>query len=92
MASLDHVLEQDFLHVSELAAIAAGRTVGCPTVALWGAHSYVGRNFDVLATWAPYAPGVTGAPIEADHYLAEEAPEATAAALREFFVVTEVAA
>ena len=70
----------------------AGRTVGCPTVALWGAHSYVGRNFDVLATWAPYAPGVTGAPIEADHYLAEEAPEATAVALREFFVVTEVAA
>lgn len=29
MASLDRVLEQDFLHVSELAAIAAGRTVGC---------------------------------------------------------------
>ncbi|KJQ55652.1 alpha/beta hydrolase [Microbacterium sp. SA39] len=70
----------------------AGRTVDCPVLALWGAHSYVGRNFDMLATWAPYAPGVTGAAIEADHYLAEEAPAATAAALRDFLSTVEVAA
>lgn len=69
----------------------AGRTVDIPVLALWGAHSYVGRNFDVLATWAPYAPGVTGAAIPADHYLAEEAPQPTAAALRAF-LTTEVAA
>jgi haloacetate dehalogenase len=62
----------------------AGRTVDCPTLALWGAHSYVGRNFDVLATWEPFAPGVTGAAIDADHYLAEEAPAATASALGAF--------
>lgn len=69
----------------------AGRTVDIPTLALWGEHSYVGRNFDVLATWAPYAPHLTGAAIAADHYLAEEAPQATASALRAF-LTTEVAA
>ncbi|MFJ6533490.1 alpha/beta fold hydrolase [Microbacterium sp. NPDC091662] len=69
----------------------AGRTLDIPVLALWGEHSYVGRNFDVLATWAPFAPGVTGASIAADHYLAEEAPQATASALRSF-LTTEVAA
>ncbi|WP_136056948.1 alpha/beta hydrolase [Microbacterium sp. K24] len=71
---------------------AAGGTVACPTLALWGAHSYVGRHFDVLATWETYAPGVAGASIEADHYLAEEAPDATAAALRAFLAAAEVRA
>ena len=51
----------------------------------------MGRNFDVLATWTPYAPSVTGAAIPADHYLAEEAPQATAAALHAF-LTAEVAA
>lgn len=63
---------------------AAGRRVDVPVLALWGEHSYVGRNFDVRAAWTPYAPAVTGAPVDADHYLAEEAPRATAAALRAF--------
>lgn len=61
-----------------------GRLLDLPVLALWGAHSYVGRNFDVLSTWRPYAPRVTGAAIGADHYLAEEAPEATADALLAF--------
>ena len=69
----------------------SGRTLDIPVLALWGRHSYVGSNFDVLATWAPYAPRVTGAAIEADHYLAEEAPQPTASALRAF-LTTEVAA
>lgn len=71
---------------------SAGRTIACPTLALWGAHSYVGRHFDVLESWRPYASSVTGRAIDADHYLAEEAPDATAAALREFLGATAVAA
>ncbi|PCE15634.1 hypothetical protein AUC47_12190 [Microbacterium sp. SZ1] len=63
---------------------SAGRVVTAPTLALWGAHSYVGRNFDVLSTWEPYAPGITGRSIDADHYLAEESPAPTASALRTF--------
>lgn len=63
---------------------SAARVVTAPTLALWGAHSYVGRNFDVLSTWESYAPGIAGRAIDADHYLAEEAPEPTASALRSF--------
>lgn len=70
----------------------AGRSVDCPVLALWGVDSYVGRHFDVLDAWQTYAPGVAGAPIEADHYLPEEAPAPTAAALREFLASTQVAA
>ncbi len=62
----------------------AGRIVECPMLALWGAHSYVGRNFDVLDAWRPFAPEISGEPIDADHYLAEEAPERTAAVLQTF--------
>jgi haloacetate dehalogenase len=70
----------------------AGRTVEAPVLALWGTHSYVGRSFDVLETWAPYAPEVVGAGIEADHYLPEEAPAASADALRAFLATIAVAA
>lgn len=69
---------------------AEGRRTGCPVLALWGAHSYVGRNFDVLETWSQYVEQVSGEPIDADHYLAEEAPEPTAAALRAFLTSVEV--
>ncbi len=63
---------------------AAGRRVQAPMLALWGAHSYVGRHFDVVAVWRDYARDVRGAAIDADHYLPEEAPAATAAAVLEF--------
>ncbi|WP_372984823.1 alpha/beta fold hydrolase [Microbacterium sp.] len=70
---------------------ADGRRITCPVLALWGAHSYVGRNFDVVETWSHYAEQVRGEPIEADHYLAEEAPTATTAALRRFLAGVEMA-
>jgi len=63
---------------------AAGARVGQPLLALWGAQSYVGRNFDVPAVWRSYASAVSGQAIDADHYLAEEAPAPTERALREF--------
>ena len=62
----------------------AGRVVQAPVLALWGASSYVGKNFDVIGTWRPYAPDVTGRAVASDHYLAEEVPDATAAALESF--------
>jgi haloacetate dehalogenase len=64
---------------------AQQQLVTAPLLALWGSHGYVGRNFDVPATWRSYATAVTGAAIEADHYLAEEAPEATIDQLDRFF-------
>lgn len=59
----------------------AGRRVGAPLLALWGRAGYVGRSFDVSRVWEEYAYDVTGTALEADHYLAEEAPADTAAAL-----------
>ncbi|MGW5170418.1 alpha/beta fold hydrolase [Streptomyces nodosus] len=62
----------------------AGRRLNCPVLALWGGHSFVGRHYDVLATWRAYADDVRGEALECDHYLPEEAPDRTTALLREF--------
>jgi haloacetate dehalogenase len=62
----------------------AGHRVGCPLLALWGTRGFVGRQCDPLAVWRLYADDVTGAGVESGHFLAEEAPEATTAALLEF--------
>lgn len=62
-----------------------GRVVTAPLLALWGAHGYVGKNFDVLDVWRQYAETAEGTPIDADHYLAEERPDAVFRALDEFF-------
>jgi haloacetate dehalogenase len=62
----------------------AGRRVTAPVLALWGRESYVGRDFDPPAVWRLYATDVSGIAVAADHYVAEEAPEPTIAALRAF--------
>ena len=63
---------------------AAGRLVQCPVLALWGEHSFVGRSYDVLDVWRDYAKVVIGQALPCDHYVPEEAPEATASVLAEF--------
>ena len=62
----------------------AGRKIGCPTLALWGSEGFVGRTYDVLGIWNDYADSVDGEALPCDHYLPEEAPEATAERLRDF--------
>ncbi|MFN3687422.1 alpha/beta fold hydrolase [Salinarimonas sp.] len=64
----------------------AGRRVACPLLVIWGARSHTGTvHGDVLACWRPYAGGeVTGGPIPCGHYVQEEAPEETFAALDGF--------
>lgn len=62
-----------------------GATIAAPLLAIWGSDSYVGRSFDVVAAWQPYAGRpVEGAAIDADHYMAEERPAETAAVLARF--------
>jgi haloacetate dehalogenase len=53
-------------------------------LALWGTQGLVGRCFDVLALWRERAGDVTGRSIDCGHYLAEEAPADTLAALQAF--------
>lgn len=68
-----------------------GNVVEAPLLALWGSDSYVGRTFDVTAVWEPFARSVQGSAIDADHYLAEERPVETAAALLRFLDAAETA-
>lgn len=58
--------------------------IGCPLLVLWGETGLVGRNYDVLAVWRDYATDVRGRALPCGHYLAEECPAETLAALRAF--------
>jgi haloacetate dehalogenase len=73
--------------VHDEADVEAGRKLSCPVLALWGDKGVVHRLFDPLADWGAVAmPGqVQGRALPCGHFLAEEAPEATAAALAAFF-------
>jgi len=60
------------------------RKIACPLLALWGTQGLVGQQFDVLGLWRERAGDVTGRSIDCGHYLAEEAPADTLAALQAF--------
>jgi haloacetate dehalogenase len=62
----------------------AGHRIRCPVLALWAGRGQLQQWYDVLGVWRDWADDVRGQPIDSGHYLAEEAPEATYAALREF--------
>lgn len=65
-----------------------GDRVAVPMLALWGAHGFVSRLYDVLATWQERALSVDGRALDCGHFLPEEAPAATIAALRSFLSAT----
>jgi haloacetate dehalogenase len=64
---------------------AAGRRIAGPVLALWGAGGLAPAGETPLDVWRQWANDVRGAPIDSGHFLAEEAPDATAEALAEFF-------
>jgi haloacetate dehalogenase len=65
---------------------AAGRRVRCPVQSLWAmredAGLFGGEPVDLLRGWAD---DLRGGGLDCGHHVAEEAPEATAAALGEFW-------
>ncbi|MDE1902781.1 MAG: alpha/beta hydrolase [Alphaproteobacteria bacterium] len=68
------------------ADVAAGRRIDCPVLLLWGATGGVGGNHQPLAVWRDYASNIIGAEaLPSGHYVPEECPAETAAALRAFF-------
>ncbi|WP_051810003.1 alpha/beta hydrolase [Actinoplanes subtropicus] len=67
------------------AGYTRGDRITCPLLVTWGTAGFVGRHYDVAAVWQSYATDVsTTAIASAGHFLAEEAPAATAAALSQF--------
>jgi haloacetate dehalogenase len=64
---------------------AAGKKIGAPLLALWGAAGIPSETAGPLDIWRAWAGNVEGKPIDSGHFLAEENPQATAAALTEFF-------
>jgi haloacetate dehalogenase len=62
----------------------AGRRIACPMQALWGAsrkHGFVNKP---LESWRPWCTHVVGEPIVSGHFLPEEAPSDTLAAIVPF--------
>jgi haloacetate dehalogenase len=73
----------DYAH--DLADRTLRRRIACPVLALWGARWHLEDWYDVLAIWRGWADDVRGRALDSGHYVAEEAPEETAAELRAFF-------
>jgi haloacetate dehalogenase len=61
------------------------RRIGCPVLALWSSEGPLQLWYDALAVWRGWAERVRGRALECGHFLPEEAPDETYAALREFF-------
>lgn len=64
---------------------AAGRRIAAPLLALWGGKGIARRANPPDAIWPKWAESVTGGPIDCGHFLPEESPAETAAALSVFF-------
>ncbi|MGH7112596.1 MAG: alpha/beta fold hydrolase, partial [Stellaceae bacterium] len=62
-----------------------GRRIRPPLLVLWGQKSSQGSGYDVLSVWRERAGSVAGQAIDSGHFLPEEAPEETYAALHKFF-------
>jgi haloacetate dehalogenase len=70
----------DITHSDE----TAGRKVACPLLVLWGERGLVGRIYDVMKIWREHAADVTGKSLPGGHFLPEELPDDTLAALSAF--------
>jgi haloacetate dehalogenase len=62
----------------------AGRKIACPTLALWGVAGIPSKTDGPLAIWRSWCTDVRGQPLDCGHFLAEEAPAETLAALIPF--------
>ena len=63
---------------------AASHMIDCPTLALWGNSGIPGGTTSPLKVWREWCAEVEGFGIDAGHFIAEENPDATAAALLRF--------
>jgi haloacetate dehalogenase len=64
---------------------AAGKTIACPLLALWGGVGIANETGGPLKIWRQWAPQAVGQPVDSGHFLTEENPDVTARALLDFF-------
>jgi haloacetate dehalogenase len=70
----------------DTADFEAGKKVTVPTMLLWGAKGGVGKNHDAKQVWSAYATNIVSAgSVPSGHYLQEECPDETYAALHGYF-------
>ncbi|WP_428374995.1 alpha/beta fold hydrolase [Lichenicoccus sp.] len=83
-----HALPPDHRAGPPPEAVGRRTRIDCPTLVIWGTGGRIGGWYDPLALWRECVDGeVSGGPLPAGHFLAEEAPDAVAAAFRSFFGV-----
>lgn len=68
----------------DLADRAAGKKIDAPTLIVWGQASFASHGPALLEQWRAWADDLRAASVDSGHFLAEEAPEATLAALESF--------
>src|SRR5581483_10314627 len=61
------------------------KKIEAPMLARWAAQGALPQWYDVLEVWRDWAADVRGHAIDSGHFMAEEAPDQTYAALRDFF-------
>lgn len=64
---------------------AAGRRITTPLLVLWGGRGLGGGAASTLDIWRQWATDVEGGELKGGHFLPEEAPQETLAALTAFF-------
>ncbi|TDR93880.1 alpha/beta fold hydrolase [Enterovirga rhinocerotis] len=67
--------------------LAAGRTIACPSFLVWsrGYLEKAGAEAPLESWRRTFAPRIDGASVDGGHFLAEERPDETLAALQRFF-------
>lgn len=70
---------------------AAGHKITCPTLALWGSNSHVGRHFQPNAAWGEWCTDLCGWAIPTGHYPSEHRPDLVYPIFWEFFTGQEPA-
>ena len=63
---------------------AADRRISCPTQVLWAGKGALTAWYDTLAIWRDWADDVSGQALAGGHFLMEECPRETLAAIRSF--------